>query len=156
MIDETFYNNVNELLYDGEDGINYLKRISTIHSEMGPTWNGFCSKYFEVRYGEKPAYIHEFNIDNAPQVIRECSEIINELSNKKWKNDDIREEMILCTEGICVMAQLASKLYGKSYETRVDAKDWIRRYREMWLKKNKESEISKIEEMILYIENMGE
>ena len=62
--------------------------------------------------------------------------------------------MILCTEGICVMAQLASKLYGRSYEDAVDVKDWIRRYREMWLKKNKESEISKIEEMILYIENM--
>ncbi len=52
-----------------------------------------------------------------------------ELSDKKWNNDEIRKEMILCTEGICVMAQLASKLYGKSYETAINVKDWMRRFK---------------------------
>ena len=152
--DERFYNAVNELLYGGDGAVEYLKRVSSAHSMIAPIWNGFCTKYFEIRYEEKPETSVEFITENIPAVQKECADIVNKLLEQKWEYDEAREEMILCAEGICVLAQLGAKMFGAKADTIVDVKQWMKKYKEKWLQKNKESEISKIEEMILYIDAM--
>ncbi len=52
------------------------------------------------------------------------------------------------------MAQLGAKLFGAIADNVVDVNKWIIKYKEKWLQKNKESEFSRIEEMLLYIENI--
>ena len=151
---EEFYDAVNDILYGGKNALEYLKRLSTAHTALSPNWNSICTKYFEVRYGEKPMINMVFDTDKIPEVQRECIDIINELSSQKWIYDEARKEMILCAEGICVLAQAGAKLFGATAPELVNTKNWMKKYKEMWLSKNKKSEISKIEEMILFVDAM--
>ena len=151
-IDDNFYDAINDILYGADNAMKYLKRLSEAHTTLAPDWNGFCRKYFEKRYGEKPDCKIVFNAENSSEIQKECTIIIEELSAQKWTNDEIREEMILAAEGICVLAQLGAKLFDVVPDAVVDPKQWMIKYKEKWLSKNKESEVSKIEEMILYID----
>ena len=153
-INEEFYSSVNELLYGGAGAMDYLKRISRAHSDVMPHWTAIWNEYFKVRYGEEPIYDIKFYPENIQKVQKECIAVVNELLSQTWEYDDAREEMILCAEGICVLAQVGAKLCGINVDTVVDAKQWIQKYKSMWLKKNKESEVSKIEEMILYVDGI--
>ena len=62
--------------------------------------------------------------------------------------------MILAAEAICVLAQLGAKLFDAEADTIIEPKQWMEKYKKKWLEKNKDSEISKIEEMILYVDAM--
>ncbi len=152
--DESFCNLVNCLLYGGEDAVRYIKRLSRAHSALTPSWGGICTKYFEVRYGETPGITLGCKPEVIPEIQKECLSIIEELNSQTWDYDEAREEMILCARGICVLAQLGAKLFGVKAESVVSATDWMQDYKEKWLQKNKESEISKIEEMILFLNRM--
>ena len=152
--DDKLYSLVNHLLYGADNAIDYLKRISDAHNTLAPNWNGFCNKYFELRYGDTTWHQVPFNTDKIADVQEECINIVNDLSKQKWENDEIREEMILCAQAICVLTQLGAKLFGTNAKSVINVKEWLNKYKEKWLSKNKESEISKIEEMILYIDAM--
>ena len=154
QIDESFYDAINDLLYGCDKAIQLLTRISNAHSLLAPVWDGFCAKYFDVRYGEKPQIKFGFNTEKIVEVQKECVSVINELITQTWDNKEAKEELIICAEGICVLAQLGAKLFGITAEKVVDVNKWLVKYKDKWLKKNKESEISKIEEMLLYIENI--
>ncbi len=154
VIDDDFYTAINKLLYGGNNAIEYMRRISHAHSIAAPNWNRFCCKYFELRFGKKAEMEFEITAEKIAEVQKECVEVIDELSKQKWEYDEAREEMILCAEGICVLAQLGGKMLGINTETVVEPKAWIKRFSDQWLVKNKQSELSKIEEMILYIDAM--
>ena len=111
-------------------------------------------KYFNIRYGEEPQVKFNFNVDKIAEVQKECVSILNELLAQTWCNDEAKEEMIICAEGICVLAQLGAKMFDVTAENIVDVNKWIVKYKNKWLQKNKESEVSKIEEMLLYINNL--
>ncbi len=152
--DGDFYAAVNDILYGGADAIEYLRKISNAHEVVARDWNGFCSKYFELRFGEKAAKEYEITSEEIATAQKQCMEIVNELSDKEWEYDEARQEMIICAEGVCVLAQLGGKMIGVETENVVDPKEWIGKYRQKWLEKNKESELCEIEEMILYIDAM--
>ena len=153
-IDDDFYDAINDILYGSDNAIEYLKRLSNIHTELAPNWNGFCFKYFEKRYDEVPQRNIVFNTEALPEIQKKCVDIIKELSIQKWKNNEVREEMILAAEAICVLAQLGAKLFDAEADTIIEPKQWMEKYKKKWLEKNKDSEISKIEEMILYVDAM--
>ena len=154
VIDDEFYNSIGELLYGCSNAVGYLRRISCAHNIVAPNWNAFCCKYFEYRFGEKTTSEIDINAEKIAEAQKECIEVANELSKQKWKYDEAREEMILCAEGICVLAQLLGKMVGINAEIVVEASVWMKKYADKWAAKNKPSELSKIEEMILHIDAM--
>ena len=154
VIDDAFYSSVNELLYGGKNAIEYIRRISRAHTLFGKNWNGFCCKYFEIRFSEEAAKQFDITIEKITEIQKECVDIIDDLSIQKWKYDTAREEAILCAEGICVLAQLGGKMLGIDAKTVIEPKMWMKKYSDKWLEKNKPSELSKIEEMIFYIDAM--
>ncbi|MBQ3593649.1 MAG: family 20 glycosylhydrolase, partial [Clostridia bacterium] len=154
VIDDAFYSSVNELLYGGKNAIEYIRRISRVHTLFGKNWNGFCCKYFEIRFSEEAAKQFDITIEKITEIQKECVDIIDDLSIQKWKYDTAREEAILCAEGICVLAQLGGKMLGIDVKTVIEPKVWMKKYSDKWLEKNKPSELSKIEEMIFYIDAM--
>ena len=150
-IDDEFYNAVNSLVYGDSNAVSYLKRISAAHTSISKNWNLICSKYFEVKHGRDMTLNTPLDMSGIPTAQRETLAVINELREQTWKNDEYREEMLLCAESIYVLAQIAAKLFGGEAENTISMREWIEKYKTMWLLKNKESEISKIEEMVLYI-----
>ena len=71
---------------------------------LAPIWNGFCTKYFNMRYGEEPKVKCNFNAEKITEVQQECISVINELYSQTWGNNEVKEELIICAEGICVLA----------------------------------------------------
>ena len=81
-----------------------------------------------------------------------CMNFVQVLSKEQWMHEEYRQEMLIAAEGICVMAELSAKMQGIDIERKTSAKVWLQKYHDKWLEKNKESELSKIEEMFLYLE----
>ena len=150
-IDDEFCGVVNALVYGDANAVSYIKRISAAHSKISKNWNLICSKYFEVKHGRDMTLNTPLDMSGLPTAQEESLAVIEELSGQKWKNDEYREEMLLCAESVYVLAQIAAKLFGGETETDISMREWMEKYKAMWLLKNKESEISKIEEMVTYV-----
>ena len=148
-LDEKFYEDVNLLLYEQENAIQYLKRISKMQDVV--YWCNLLQYYFDCRFNEA---VTALSIE--PETVRmiqsEYLLISNELSGQTWKNDEFRQEMLISAEGICVMAELYAKIAKLDIDRVTDTKAWLDKYRNKWVEKNKESELSKIEEVFLYLD----
>ena len=152
--DNEFHSLADSLVYRFDGAFDTLSKLSDAHTQLAVNWNGFCCKYFEVRYGEEPIIAFAPSLDTIKNVQNTCLEVINKLSGEKWGFDGAREEMILCAEGLSVISYLGGKTLGFETEETVDTNKWLEKFRETWLLKNKESELAKIEEMILYVASL--
>ena len=148
-INDEFYSRVNFILYENENGIKYLKELSRFHDCI--SWYSFCSNYFNYRYdSNKPSnYFHFANLG----VLKKACKIFSEnLQSENWINDEYRQEMLIATKGICLMAELSEKMLGVKGDKTVNTYEWINKFSKMWLEKNKESELYRIVEMFTYLE----
>lgn len=151
-IGDEFYDVVNDLVYGDSNAISYLKRISSAHTKISKNWNMICAKYFEVKHGKEMEVKTQFDIGGLPDAQKESLAVIKELSDQIWINDEYREEMLLCAESVYILSQIAAKLFATEAGTDISVRKWIEKYKAMWLLKNKESEISKIEEMVIFVD----
>ena len=85
--------------------------------------------------------------DEVRTVQKEYLRISGDLSGESWGNDEYRQELLLAAEGICVMAEVSAALAGYGLERVSSTEEWLCRYRQKWLEKNKASELYRIEEM---------
>ena len=146
-LNDVFYRAVNTLLHGSETGIQSLKAVSALHNHIA--WKQVCRNYFAHRYenGESMEFISE---DKVKLIQKGYLEITESLLSEQWENDEYRKEMLIAAEGICVMAELSAKLAGYETDRLTDTCQWLNRYRESWMKKNKVGELHRIEEMFKY------
>lgn len=159
-INEVFYKAVNVLLYESKIGVETLKKLSCLND--GITWWDVCCNYFKHRYqtGET------LDIPSREQIAAVQNgylELLKDINGAAWSNGaeehegnrrkEYREELLLAAEAICLMAELSGKLAGYEIPRMVSTQDWLNRYRQKWLQKNKPSELRKIEELFTYYEN---
>ncbi len=149
IVDESFYERVNALLYENANGIRALKTLSSLHDMV--EWLDLDRTYCKQRYDIEAQKRTELTID-LPKIQKAYTDFVNELSAQKWKNDEFRQEMLIAAEGICVIAELQEKLDGKNPSRITDTNQWLAKYREKWLLKNKKDELHLIEEMFTYCE----
>ncbi len=148
-INDKFYNNVNVLLYENPNGIEYLKELSSIHSKIW--WGVFCNNYFDYRFFKTGKYTQAVDVDL--EIIQSKYQAITEkLNAENGEHFSFKDEMLSCAEGLCVMAELNAMLIGEKPTRITDTREWLSKYRALWLSKNKESELHKIEEMFMYLE----
>jgi hypothetical protein len=147
--DKAFYGMVNSLLYGAEDGVRALKAVSALQDRI--KWTQVCKNYFLHRYNNGEG-MEFFSGDEVQAIQREYLKISGELSGESWGNDEYRRELLLAAEGVCVMAELSAKLAGYGLERVSNTEEWLCKYREKWLEKNKASELYRIEELFLYYE----
>lgn len=148
---ESLYEAINSLLYGGENAMDYVKRISAVHSKA-PDWAAFSCKYSQLRYGAKMPV--EFNVspEQVQTVQAECLAVIEELSTQTWAYDEARLELMLCAASLCALTQLAAKTVGTKADEAVNVKEWLADFKAKWLEKNKPSEFYEIEEIISYVD----
>jgi len=156
VIDDEFYHAVNMLLYGSSAGISSLKLLSRLNDGM--TWWDTCCNYFKHRYhtGEPLDLPSE---EQVKAVQKEYSELLDVLNSNDWAcctpgTLEFKEEMQLAAEAVCLMAEFGGKLAGYKVCRLTNTSKWLERYREKWLKKNKPSELKKIEELFSYYESI--
>ena len=148
-IDDAFYDRVNAVLYKNKNGIQLLKELSSMHDLVG--WNEFAANYFEHRYGSRKAYKDCLRAD-VQQIQKAYKELSDKLNAEEWSNDEYRQEMLISAEGICLIAELAQKFAGNEVSRVTNTCEWLSKYKNKWLAKNKNSELYRIEEMFAYCE----
>ena len=146
--DEAFYDRVNALVYDNPNGMAYLKELSKLHGMIN--WNRFCDMYYAFR--EKGVVAENIACSDVAAVQEAYQTLIQKLQAGTWTREEYRQEMVLAAEGVCMLAEFSGKLCGKPVTRLTNAKKWIPRYEEKWLKKNKKSEICNITDMFAFCE----
>lgn len=154
-VNEEFYSAVNHLLYGADGAVQMLKMVSDAHDQI--RWLPFVKEYLEKRYKKEmdpvlqPFKFTEENVRIAQAAYRKCREVLN---GQNWTYDEAREEMLLAIEGICVLVELAAKMRGIPAERMTDTKEWLTKYSAKWEAKNKPCELTRIQEMFEYLEEM--
>ncbi|MDD4688834.1 MAG: family 20 glycosylhydrolase [Eubacteriales bacterium] len=150
---KTFNDDINYLVYKDNKGVEYLTRLDKIHSKID--WNNFAFIYsnvvYKTKYDSYITYPYESTIQD---VIKDCTELITTLKTDNNMDKNYLEEMLVACEGIGVMAQLLAKVCKYHIEKPFDTINWLSKYRKMWIKKNKKSEIKEIENMFISLEKL--
>lgn len=148
-IDHAFYSAVDTLLYGKEGAMALLKKTSRLQSNI--LWKDFVRCYLYNRYGYKEV---EFpaELSNVQKIQKDYIPLRDALEAQTWGQDEIRQEMAIAAEGVCLMAELYAKLQGQPVQRLTNANNWCEKYAAKWRSKNKESELHNITDMFLYCE----
>ena len=137
-------------MYENESGFECLKALSDMHNLV--SWVDFLKNYCYHRYGDEND--NTFKPFKEIKKVQKCYlELKEKLSAEKWVNDEYREEMLIAAEGICVMAELMTKRQKGEVERLTSTNEWLKRYSDKWMAKNKRSELYNIKEAFEYCEN---
>ncbi len=148
-IDDAFYERVNHLVYDNENGMAMLLELSALQDMVN--WQQFCNNSFEFIYKPTPWY------HDCKTVVRDVQEkykaLAEKLAAQSWTRDAYRQDMLIAAEGICLTAELNALMRGETVERVTDTAAWLDKFRQQWLKTTKESELFRIENMMTGIQN---
>lgn len=147
---DEFRADVNTLLYKNANAMQYLTAISSAQNKAN--WNDTVYSGYRHRNGiEYNNPIDEERLAAVQEIYRT---VMPKIAAEDWTTDDFKAEMLLALEGVCVLAELAAKLSHIETERLTNTADFLARYRAKWLEKNKESEISRIEDIFMYIDSL--
>lgn len=150
--DDSFRSDINHLLYQNGHGAEYLARLSGLGQKLN--WCDFVKIYSNYIY-DKKLEVH-IPAENILAEMRDaCEEFISVLSAERWENDEYRVEMLLAAEGTALLAELTAQAAEYSIARHIDTAAWLKRYRQKWLEKNKEGELSEIEKVFLFMDRVG-
>lgn len=153
VVDEEYISAVNKLLYKKEGANKYIKRLSDLCNII--SWPTMVKHYSNMIKGqvvfENVVFPTEAEIS---MVIDKCFELIDEVSNEKWQEEKIKEQIILSAKCIALMTEILAGCAEYSIERKTDTKKIVESYRKKWLEDNKESELSEIEKVFLYLDDM--
>lgn len=150
QINDDFYSAVNFVWYQNENAIQILKKISRLNGCI--KWMRTCRNYVKIKYNIKDELDQTIYESTLAQIQSEYKQIEADLTDKEWKNDEIRVEMLLAAQGACVCAEQYEKIMGNNPERLVDAQAWLTLYSQKWLEKNKPSELYKIQDVFTVLE----
>ena len=148
-VGDEFDSRVNFHLYQNENGINYLRELSRLHDQV--IWRHFCQCYFRDRYGKGQELPSAFEGEIA-KFQSQCADLQNRITAEPMFSEEYRSEMLLAVRGVCLLAELYTAYLGNKLCRTVDTEQWLADFRAMWVRKNKESELSNIEQMLRYCE----
>ena len=153
-INDVFHQAVNKHLYKNANGVSNLKELSAMHELVDWDWLVVCRLYFAQHFenadNEKcQAILNDVKIDLA-KVQEAYKTIAERLADEKWENDEYRQEMLLTAKGICAIAEILISEKGDKVIRLIDIQEWIYQYSQNWMKKNKYSELKKIEEVFMF------
>ncbi len=149
QINEEYYNRINFLLYKRSNGVELLKELCEFHKNI--QWTVFCGNYF-AHQNNTP--IKPYSLERVLTVQQKYKVLIEKLTAENWENDKYLQEMVIAAQGVCLIAELSAKMSGEKFERIIDTTQWLNKFSQMWLKKNKKSELYRIVDLFTYYENL--
>ncbi len=153
-LDDNFKKAVNCLLYKNEKGYEYVYKTDRIHDKAN-YWQ--LVRYYsncilpgrEIRWTQYPS------VEDVREAAKESKELFDELSAQKWEKDEYRTELMSALYGTGVIAELFERhMTGTKSDRWTDTEKWLKTFRELWVSKNKESELFRIEEFFRGVEEL--
>lgn len=147
--DADYIKRVNSLLYESENGTQYIERLSAACARI--YWVDFAKLYANL-IKENTYELNFPTKEDMEKSIAECGSLISDVSADKAIKNCYREHIILAAEGVMVMAEQWAKHAGYTIDRTTDTEKWLADYRRLWLSESKESELSEIEKMFRMVE----
>ena len=149
-IDEAFENSINHLLFQTDNALDILRRLSSL--QLPESWSTLTCWYSNTHCrGKLPVPIPEQEV--LTQCQKDCRELLGVLKEQIWGVDGYREEMMIAAEGMQVIAETFAQIAGYPIEHFTDTGKWLERYKRKWRQESKESELGVIEALFLYAEH---
>ncbi len=148
---EDIFSKVDKLVYKAEGLSGYAKELSKFQTEL--PWIGLILLYEDRCMGIKhdfPYYAEHIMLP----FIAKCKDYIERLEKEPYDNEH-KKEMLVCAEGFIVMAEIAAIQNGSTLKRCTDTTAWMKKYRDLWLSNNKESELKEIENLFNSLEVKG-
>ncbi len=150
-VDDDYRKSVDWLLYEQENGCQFVKRLSDLVSKIN--WNELAKCYGNILNNNTAYEIAYPKEEDVVYTIGESAKLIEDILSCKWQKPEYHDELVLATEGVALMAELFGLLAGYKLKRKTDTKEWLKKYREKWFQKNKASEYHEIEKMFITIDN---
>ena len=147
---DKFHEQVNERFYHNPRALEYLTEIGRLQNHINH--QNILRAAEHHKHGiEYETPISKETIELAQSVY--C-ELYPKIASEDWTHEDFKDEQLLSLEGMTVLAELGGKLAGLSFERVTDTEKFLKKFAEKWLKKNKPSELWRIEEVLRYMESI--
>ena len=137
--DDHFKTSVNALIYKNEKAYDYLCRISQYQHRL---WVNFGSLYSNLKYERQMEYKDFPEKEDCFKIQEHYLALSKELENY---HDEYTREMYIASLAYLNIIEIMMKYLELDFERKGDLKKFIKLYSESWLEKNKESELSRIE-----------
>lgn len=148
---DDIFSKVDKLIYRTDGLSEYAKALSGLQSEL--PWVGLILLYEDRCMGiphEFPYYAENIMVP----FIEKCQDFCKRLENEPYDNKH-KQEMLVVAEGFIVMAEIAAVQNGSKMKRSTNTEQWLKKYRELWLSNNKESELREIENIFTSLEMKG-
>lgn len=153
VVDRSYLEKVNSLLYKKEGANEYIKRLSDLCEKM--SWLNFVKHYVNLINGkelfDEVVYPTE---EETKEVIDGSLALIDELSSQEWKDSNYKEQILISAEATAVIAEIFALTLGYAVNRKTDTQKWLGLYREKWLSESKESELREIEKVFCEMEKI--
>lgn len=151
-----FDKNISFLEYKSPNASEYMYKLSRAQDVISYIT---LTEYYSDCMMERVPDREYPKADEIKSYVKLCDEIINDINADVWQDNKYKEVLLLCAEGLKVMAKFYEKI--AEYEnaenvigTEADTDKWLKRYREIWLKTSKESELCNIEKMFKFFDKL--
>ena len=148
--DNHYDERMNDILYKNPKATEYLERLSDIQNVT--LWREAAMIYINLslhtNYGVQ--YPTKEQLENA---IRESFALIDDINADTWEKPEYKEELLLAAEGSAVIGEILANYAGYGIPKKTNAEQWLKKFSDMWLKKNKPSELNEIQKMFETVEN---
>lgn len=148
--DDAFCREVSMQIYHSEHGVQLLRELSRLNSLV--SWRFLCRHYFGTSIDGTFPPVFTCDIQ---KIQNDYTAFVQRLVGEERFDEEIRQEMLLAAQGVCLMAELYERAKGTRFRRLIDTKQWLAEYRRKWLEKNQESELRRIEAVFLTCEEKG-
>ena len=150
VIDNEYYKRASMVIYGDASGVELIKRVGDMYCDG--TWSGLLMAYCSLRAGEEftPVKVSPSELTRVQNEYVSLTEIIGTSGIRA----EIKEEMLLAVEGMCLITELLASLSDKNVKRLTNAYRYTEKFSEAWLKKNKKSELSRLCDLFEYVENL--
>lgn len=147
--DADFDDRINAVLYKSK-GAEYIKAMSDI--EATDDFRKLAMVYANITLsaGKKIDYT---GMDTLKSNIAESLKLKEKISQDSKLAPQYKEEMLNIAEGFAVVCELLAVYAGYDIVRKTDTKAWLAKYSELWLKKNKPSELCQMQKMFTVLED---
>lgn len=119
-------------------------------------FHAFCMNYFQIAYPARrwPTRVVFAEMED---IQNRYTDLCDRLSAQTWELDEYRQEMLIAVEAVCLVAELSTiheKWFIPTGRRLTVTEDWLAKFREKWIAKNKESELPRLEEFFRACEKL--
>ncbi len=145
---EDIFAKLDKLVYKAEGLSMYLQELCDLQNELPLVGLILLHEYKFLGVEHKFTY---FTKELVESLIKKLEDFCRRLENEKYDNEH-KKEMLLAAEALRVMCEIGEANNGAKLNRHTDTEKWLKKYREAWLSKNKESELRDIEKIFMDLE----